>query len=470
MKEVFSQKWHMFPPEIGSNVTIRRCYIHQRPVEGWTRRRATKPLSKAEKAYIEQFNRHMSLAPDCKDSGMLFNGIQLRANRCSILDTQIHAAQHAVSIKGCRSLQIARNTLYSGAGGNCLSMCGWADDKRGAPVKDYYLREILIEDNELASHSIRSRNGFFFYQSGYHGHAARNRIVDVSRASDGEAMGCHLWMDRVNDRRIHLRMLDSLTAEMEDPDGKLKKKALPESAVEILDGTGTGQLRQIVSRKGNRIRFERPWLVPPDSTSFLSFVAPPPFHKLAFVDNHIENTGASLILWGSSNDLVVDGNRIAYGPGIGVWSCNLAKSWSGIQGGALLTQVINNTLDVGMFVPDKKAVLGNYSETLPQQGVIANLGYAPEDGFDFLGLVIRGNCTRNNSAIMLARTYPRKKTDPPGSSREAGVIVEGNAAFDSVCGIVRDKAVPCVCRRNSARGVKHPLVVFDRKSGMVKGM
>ena len=71
---------------------------------------------------------------------------------------------------------------------------------------------------------------------------------------------------------------------------------------------------------------------------------------------------------------------------------------------------------------------------------------------------------------MLAKTYPKKKNDPPGTSREAGVVIEANMAVDSACGILREATVPCVCRRNRTRGVKHPLVVFDRKRGTVRGM
>ena len=466
--EAADKPWHMFKPKLGRNVAVRRCFIHQRISDGWGRH-ISKNCSEEERKWIDRINNHYGLAPDCKGSKMFFSGIRLRVHQAEITGNTVYAAQNPINLMGCRSVRIAGNKLLSGAGGTSVQMCGWREwpaDEKSSPIKDSYLREILIEDNHLASLSDRSRNGSFFYQSGYLGYMARNRIMDSSRGSDGEGIGNHLWMERWTQPK--LRMTGPTTGEIVDPAGQVARQDLIEGVIEIVDGRGVGQLRMITARQGDRIEIEKPWQIIPDETSLLSFTAPAPFHKLVYVDNWIENTGPSIILWGSSNDVVVDGNTTVYGPGIGVWSCNIAKLFTNITGGAVFTQVLNNTLDVGMFQPDDAALLRHSSESLPQHGVIANMGYQPADGYDFLGLIVRGNCTRNNSGIILKKTIIAEDRDLH-ISREAGLVCEGNFAEDSQVGIALEKGLAIAVRNNRARNVKRPLVWFDFKARTVEG-
>ncbi len=465
-EEAADTPWHKFAPKKVRNVAVRRCYIHQRLSEAWPRRLA-KNCSEAEKQWIERINHFYQTAPDCKDTHLYFSALRIRAGGVEILDNTIYAAQTTVTLHGCSSVRIAGNRLMTGSGGNSLIMCGWREwpaDEKSSPIRNSYLREILIEDNLLASQSDRSRNGTFFYQSGYHGYAARNRIVDCSRASDGEGIGNHLWMERWE--KAQVRMTGPVTAEIIDPEGQLKGQDLVEAVVEITGGRGAGQLRMIVERKGNLIQFEKPWRIDPDESSICSFTAPPPFHKQVYVDNHIENTGASIILWGSSNDVVLDGNTTVYGPGIGVWSCNLTDHWTNISGGAVYTQVINNTVDVGMLQPDDQAILRHYAESLPQHGVISNMAYLPTRDYDFMGLLIRGNCTRNNSGIVLKKTFIVR--DRVVESHCAGMVCENNFAENSEVGIILEKQLPAAVRGNRSKGVKRPIVRFDYQAKTVE--
>ncbi|MFH1006285.1 MAG: hypothetical protein V1800_02120 [Candidatus Latescibacterota bacterium] len=465
--EAAGQKWHVFEPRMSRNVAIRRCFIHQRVSEGWTRR-LMKNCPEEEKILIDRINRHFGLAPDCKDSGMMFAALRLRGEHVEVTDTTVLGAMNAVLLHGCRSARLAGNTLRSGTGGVCLMMCGyrpWPAQPDSPPIRGSYLREVLVEGNSLVSRADRSRNGSFFYQSGMHCHMARNRIEDASRDSDGEAAGCHLWMERW--LGLRLEMTGPRTGRIVDPEGVLRRQDVVEAAIEITGGRGSGQIRMIARRDGEVIELDKPWRVAPDHTSKVCFVAPAPFHQLNFVDNHIENTGPAIILWGSSNDVMVDGNRISYSPGIGIYSVNLSDKLERIWGGAYFTQVVNNTLDVGMFQPDAETILDHKHESLPQHGVIANMSYLPSEDYDFLGLIVRNNCTKNNTGIIIKKTF-RQDNGTSAVANDAGMVVEGNYACDSVAGIVIEDGAASVDRGNRAERVRWPMIRFDRKTDKVR--
>jgi len=133
----------------------------------------------------------------------------------------------------------------------------------------------------------------------------------------------------------------------------------------------------------------------------------------------------------------------------------------------LFTQVINNTLDVGMFQPDAETILDHKLASLPQHGVIANMSYPPSEDYDFLGLIVRNNCTKNNTGIIIQKTFTQGD-GTLATANDAGLVVEGNYACDSVAGVVIEDGVAAVDRANRAERVRWPMIRFDRRTGKVR--
>ena len=227
--------------------------------------------------------------------------------------------------------------------------------------------------------------------------------------------------------------------------------------IEVVDGRGVGQLRRIVRREGERFELDRPWLVAPDRASDVVFTAPPPFHNITIADNRIVNTGANIICWGCSNDIVVDGNRTGDGHCIGIWSVRLAADQK-VWGGAAFTQVINNTAEAGWCAPQGGDLLAGFGA-----GVVGNPctrhPTATDEGYDILGLILRNNCTTDNAPIAVKATF--RCGEAPWRIRHAGVVVEGNLVRRSRIGIVVEKGMNAVVRGNASEDVEQPLVVAE---------
>lgn len=455
----------------GANVSIRRCHLAQRLTAAKNRRLDSGRCSDAEKAFLARLDEFYRAGADNCQPRLILCGIHLRGDRMEVEGCTILAAMHGIELIGTRSARLSGNTIKAGNAGNCLSMFGEnlpPADGGGLDIRGNHLREIVLEDNVMTGHEGRSRNGFFFYQSGSCAHVARNRIFDLSRDGDGEAMGTHLWMDRWPG--VRLRMTGPKRGELVDRDGRSLPQRLPEMVLEIVNGPGAGQLRTIVGQSGDTIELDRPWACPPGADSVTVLVAPSPFHKLVLVDNRVENTGANIIIWGSSNDVVIDGNYTADGSGIGIWS--IYRSFAGeIWGGAAFTQVINNTLDIGAFLPDEEAFWRATVDTLNGQGVIATIGSKAGNtpGYDFLGLIIRNNSLRHNSGIYYRRTFPLAKAGGGLMTlRDAGVVIERNRSRDCEYGVVVEAGGAPVVRRNSTERVRFPAVLIDGISRTIR--
>jgi hypothetical protein len=252
-------------------------------------------------------------------------------------------------------------------------------------------------------------------------------------------------------------MTGPTTADLLDPAGEVTHECLDGAAVEIVDGYGIGQTRRILRRDGNRVEFDRPWAAPPDDTSVTVFTAPPLFERMTFVDNRVVSQAVNVIVWGCSHDVVIDGNYTADGPGITLWSVRLAGDQK-VWGGAAFTQIVNNVADMGWCVPPPEHAL----EAAAGICFIASKHpTAVEQGYDLLGLVVRGNRATNNSGMALRMTFRR---DAPGGdakrwrARGFGLIMERNLCTDSRFGIVLEKDARVAVRGNRFRRVDRPLV------------
>jgi hypothetical protein len=435
------------------NITIRRCFIEQRPRHNFYRRSDTPEYSKFMRDWIAD-----AYTQDYKG----FTAIHLKADDVLIEDCTVWGGGSCVVLPGCSHVHIARNTLKVGVTGHGIYAMGhldWPDDHAtnpnspGAKIRGNFSSQILVEDNLVTACSDRARDLVYFIYGCEDAHVARNRIGDIQVNGDAEGLAFHLWSAKWAKPR--LRMTGPTTGLIIDPEDEVGRECLDGAVVEVLDGRGVGQTRAVIKRNGNEIEIDQPWIIAPDEASVISFTAPPPFRRMVLTDNHVWNTGANILLWGNSNDVVLDGNTSSDNGHMTVWSIRLAADQK-VWGGAAFTQVIHNRSEMAWNTPHDKnrlldcfgAVISNPSSKHPT---------AEQLGYDFLGMIIRDNVCDNQSGIVFRKTFPMGK-DSDWQIDDAGIVIERNHIVDSTMGVVIEQGAMAVERGNTFHNVKWPLV------------
>ena len=452
------------------NVAIRRCHLEQNLL--WrTDRRQSSEICHTATRDLPEGQKHLREMQEYGDNeGRYGKGgghaacVQLRGDDLELEDNTVLGAAHAVFVNRSSHVRVSGNTLAAGATGSALGFHGglrWPPEGGGARVFGSYCSNLLVEDNEMCGRSERARNLLNFNYGSQYIHVARNNIHRIAPNSDAEALLTHLWQARWD--KASIRMVDLVTAELVDPAGQLTHECLDGACIEIVGGRGAGQVRDIVQREGSIVTLDRPWIVEPDETSRISFSAPPSFRQVTLVDNRIVSQNENVIIWGATYDAVVDGNYVADGHGIGLWSIRL-EAKQGVWGGAAFVQIVNNVVDRGWVGPVTRENLLtapkgiDFIATLQASGTTA--------GYDCLGLVVRGNHATRDTGIGFRTTWRRgadwdgTKPDPDKEvwrMREAGVVIERNLCTDSSVGVIVEHGARAVVRDNRSRNVTFPL-------------
>jgi hypothetical protein len=265
--------------------------------------------------------------------------------------------------------------------------------------------------------------------------------------NDCEGLAFHLWPAKWVQPKVE--PIGPTRYRILDPAGEVRREELVGGVLQVLDGPGIGQVRTVVARDGDVVDLDTPFRYAPGPSSVIAFSAPPPFRRMTVVDNVVEHTGANILLWGDCQDVVVDGNVCRDNGHISVWSVRSFESQK-VWGGAAFTQIIHNRSEISWMDPDLPektaecygAGIGNPSCRSTASSPV---------GFDFLGLIVRGNVCRNQSGIVYRTRYGWKLHD-------AGVVVERNHAEDSAFGVAVEADAPAVVRANTSRRVRWPVV------------
>lgn len=445
-----------------SRVTVRRCHFTQRIASHCDRSNAKEHVAFINRYVISQGQGHAG-----------FSCVHLRGDNLEIGDNTFFGGGSCVILSACTHARVAGNTLKAGPAGHAfyaIAKLTWPADDSGAVIRGNYASEILLEDNDISAYSERARDLVYFIYGSEHAHVARNHIHDIEPTFDAEGLGCHLWSARW--REPGIRMLSPTTGEIVDPTGEVTRECLDGAIIDVVGGRGLGQLRRLVKREGNRFEIDRPWRLDPDASSDIVFTAPPPFWQMTFVDNVLCRTGINVIVWGNSNDVVLDGNDSSDGIGISVWSIRLPADQK-VWGGAVFTMIINNTLHMNWFQPDAKAI---------REGVWAGGGICnpctkfvdcTAEGYDMLGYVVRNNFCSNQSGILFKTTFTQaagetlssRPVDERWTIRHAGVVMEGNLIRDSKVGLMLENGARVLERGNRFENVEHPVVWTEAHCG-----
>ncbi len=453
------------------NVAIRRCHLEQNLLWRTDRRQSSEH---AERNDLPEGQKHLRDMQEYSDGRGTYGAgrgsaacVLLRGDDLDLEDNTVLGASHAVYINRSSHVRVAGNTLCPGAQGNAVcfqSGLRWPanhPEGGGAVIRGKFCTHLLVEDNDMSGRSERARNLLNFLFGGERIHAARNNIHRIAPNSDAEALLTHLWQAHWD--KASIRMVDPLTAELVDPAGQLTHECLDGACVEIVEGRGVGQIRDIVRREGSTVTLDRPWLAEPDASSRISFTAPPAFRQVVMVDNRVVSQNENVIIWGSTYDAMIDGNYVADGRGIGLWSIRLDAK-QGVWGGAIFAQIINNVVDRGWVGRVNRDSLLGAPNGISFIACLQATGSTR--GYDCLGMVVRGNHATRDTGIGFTTTWRQggafDGTKPePGKEvwriREAGVVIERNLCTDSAVGIVVEHDARAVVRANRSRNVTFPL-------------
>lgn len=188
--------------------------------------------------------------------------------------------------------------------------------------------------------------------------------------------------------------------------GRTEPDDIP-AAVRIVEGTGAGQFRRVVSFDAGRIAVDRPFDPPPDETSLLW--AANAMRRHIYYDNDVADTGIALQLYGAALECIAAENQSARSGGFRVWGNNLC--W--------YVQFLGNRIAEGYGTAGPEANAGQSAVHVVGPYV---RGYK---GITARGVVIRDNVLENHATITL-----RGAIDD--------VLVEHNTVQHSPRGIVGD--------------------------------
>jgi len=438
------------------NVTVRRCRIEQAPQYNLPRRKDADP---AWRKWLTDW-----IATSDGQSHNGFVAIRVRGDGGVIEENEIWGAGSGVILTGCSHLRVARNAIKIGTSGHGIYIMGhmsWPEDwatnpeAKPYPVIGNYSNRVIVEENRIEAHSERARDFCYFNYGAEYCLAARNTIGPMQINNDCEGLAFHLWPAKWVQPKVE--MIGPTRYRIIDPTGEVRREELVGSVLQVLDGAGIGQIRTVVARQGDEVEIDKPFRYAPGAASVIAFSAPPPFRGMTVVDNTVTHTGANILLWGDTQDVVVDGNVCRDNGHITVWSIRSFEEQK-VWGGAAFTQILHNRSEMAWMMPETPEQTAGCFGAGIGNPCSRNMKVDPPVGFDFLGFIVRDNACRNQSGIVYRTRYV--VAGRAWKLHDAGVVVERNFSEDNQFGVAVEADAPAVVRNNKARRTRWPVVRF----------
>ncbi len=402
----------------------------------------------------------------------------IRGNDLEITDNECQGRGSAGTIADCSHALVARNTFHAGSKGNCFNML----------VSPDVCRNIIFEDNVLSSNSQMHHSALWIMHGSQNLHVARNEIVRQFWVSDCEGLLCHIWgfglplyVKNASPDWIELDIPRMLAFKENygagerwriENDDTLDLQKLVGNELQIQDGPGLGLYANIVAVDGNRVYLDRAWRTIPDTRSVIASFPHAAYRNCVFVDNVLEDTGPSVMIWGNGHDCVIDGNRCTRTGLLGTF----AVFYPGhIGGGCHFVQIINNIMDEGRVRNfDQHDPGGRYAGGYITTFYSVMDGFIRGDGLAFVGHTVRNNLMLNDSTIRFgpqmtvahmdqsARTDGGDKFFLSAQSGDSphdhvGIIIERNRSRNCHHGIIVGSTVLAMLRDNEFDNVDLPL-------------
>ncbi|MBM7568095.1 carbohydrate-binding protein [Paenibacillus sacheonensis] len=136
-------------------------------------------------------------------------------------------------------------------------------------------------------------------------------------------------------------------------------------AIQIIDGTGLGQLRKVTGISGNVITIDKAWDKTPDSTSKWTLITPN--ENTTAYNNTITDNDKGIWLFGNAYDSVVADNKFLDSEGVFIWSVNVKNANESNLSPNYYNRVTGNVL-TGVSQLSKNSGVGVASERFDNGG------------------------------------------------------------------------------------------------------
>ena len=336
--------------------------------------------------------------------------ILVKGRNFEITDCDIYATNYALRILKGKTGIVARNRLLYGGRGYSLENT----------------ERLIFEDNLVQGCGLLAMGcDITTFWSNYckHIYYFNNRIQQIYGA-DREMMttdagGTHAYLGKIT-TASGAKL--TLAADPQYKDYAPKAQIHTDwtgAAVQIIDGKGMGQYRFVASNAGREWRVDRPWIVPPDTTSRIAIA---PFRgRNLFIGNSYEDGGA-FQLYGAGHDTIIANNRgtrmdgfvvLGLGQRMPTWGC----------------QVLDNEILEGNSYGGRRA----------------NLRTVSIEGSSVRANVFRRNNLRNNSALVV------------GAGTEDTLIENNKVSRADIAIIIKPGAKGTLLRGNTFDHVAQPV-------------
>jgi len=297
------------------------------------------------------------------------------------------ASRQILSMAG-RDQVVARNSFFAESEG----WCSFASGERS-----------IVEDNTFAGCTAviaRGTDVYFARNRSAHNYRGFREALTTDGCGGGPG---DLKVLSVDGASMHVGPAASRTDPLSIP-----------AVVRILDGAGAGQWRRVVGYKDSTLTMDRPWDVPPDSTSALTMGNAMRHHLV--IGNEASDSGIAAQLYAGALECVVAGNRSTRSGGFRVWGRQAgpgsAPGW--------YVQLEGNVIDESYGTEGPEA--GGGTSAIE---VIGDWGSPTYKGPTIRGIVIRGNELSPHATINIRR-------------RVRDVLVEDNPFADGQGKVTRE--------------------------------
>ena len=246
---------------------------------------------------------------DARSHGNCVDAIRAGGDDVRVTDCDIYCSGRSIYLSKPRASIVANNRLSNGRGGwYCLSGCD------GLIFEN---NRIIGGDEQATGGGLNCLDGSTYSQNVYFAHNTLGPFLGWDREAMTTDAGGGAYLG-------HVASADGVKLTLA-ADPTWRGKDWSGAGVYILNGTGAGQYRRIVSTDARTVTLDRPWLIAPDATSVVSITAHQGHYILA--DNDFSDATIAVQMYGISIDNIVAGNTSARAGGFH----NMALNYYGWQ-------------------------------------------------------------------------------------------------------------------------------------------
>ncbi len=350
-----------------------------------------------------------------------------------VTDCDLYSSGMVFWLSRLRGATISRNVLSNGRWGwYCLS---------GSDGVIFEGNRIVGADLMATGGGLNCLDGSTYSQHVYYAHNTLSTMFGWDReAMTSDAGGGAYYGKVAAARECVVTVAEDLALQNRDWRG---------AGLYILDGTGAGQYRRVVSAAGRDITVDRPWQVAPDTSSIVTCCDYQ--GRCLFIGNDFADAGSALQFYGNAIEHIAAGNTSTRTAGFH----NFGMQYSGgIQPNWYLQWLDNRIAEGNVYRGDHD----NWRQS--GEAHIGVYAFPPRADWDVpltLATIVRRNRLDNNAHIMLGCEWTGGGFERRGRYVR-DVLVEKNTVTNAQIGVFSyATAEGVLLRGNTFRAVATPL-------------